>query len=61
MTAQPVPVCPQVEQHTPAPVDPRDYTSWHAWAQEMGKTHIQTMCHGCGMWDIWVPRETTDG
>lgn len=58
MTGQPVPVCPQVEQHTPAP---SDYGIWHDWAQEMGRTHIQTRCGGCGMWEIWIPREETGG
>lgn len=46
-----IPPCPG--GHTPSP---RLYLSWHAWADEMGRTHRTVRCGECGKWAIWVPR-----
>jgi len=40
-------------QHTPQPTG---YREWHAWAQQMSKTHTQVRCPNCGLWAIWVPK-----
>lgn len=39
------------KQHTKCP---GDYLSWHAWAEEKSKTHLQVKCPGCGLYEIWV-------
>lgn len=65
--ADPTPPCPNVDQHTPAPAS---YTGWHHWATRMSRTHMQTRCPGCGLYEIWIPKvarpqatteEKTDG
>lgn len=50
---EPGPPCPQAWQHTPAP---RSYTAWHLWAEQMGRTHNQHRCSGCGLYKIWTRR-----
>lgn len=45
-------LCPNFEDHTPAP---DGYIQWHAWAEQMSKTHRQDKCGGCGLYAIWVP------
>ena len=45
--------CPSAGQHTPAP---RSYVAWHLWAEQMGRTHTQHRCPGCGLFQIWKPR-----
>jgi hypothetical protein len=35
---------------------PRGYNRWHEWARRMAKTHKQTRCRVCGLWEVWVPR-----
>lgn len=47
-------LCPHFEDHTP---QPEGYIQWHAWAEQMGKTHRQVKCGGCGRYSIWVPRK----
>lgn len=49
----PEPPCPNAAQHTP---QPRAYVGWHLWAEQMGRTHNQKRCHGCGLFQIWEPR-----
>jgi hypothetical protein len=48
--------CPNRDAHTPSP---HGYLEWHAWAEEMDKTHVQQECPGCGLMAIWVPREAS--
>ena len=45
----------ECEPHTESP---HGYLGWHAWADEMGRTHVQRQCQGCGLWAIW---ETVTG
>lgn len=47
--------CPNKEQHTPCP---DGYIARHEWAKRMSKTHAQTTCPGCGLWKIWLPRNS---
>lgn len=42
--------------HTPGADDP-GYIRWHAWAEEMSKTHKQTQCPNCGFWYCWVLKQ----
>ena len=42
----------ECEPHTDSP---RGYLQWHAWADEMGRTHTQRQCRGCGLWSVWEP------
>lgn len=35
---------------------PTGYLDWHAWAEEMAKTHEQSKCPTCGLWAIWTKR-----
>ncbi len=46
-------ICPNIEDHTYCP---DGYIAWHSWAEEMGKTHKQRKCPGCGLYAIWEPR-----
>lgn len=41
------------QKHTPAP---ELYLQWHSWAAEMAKTHHQTRCPGCGLFEVWIPK-----
>ena len=50
---KPEPPCPNADEHTPAP---RAYVAWHVWAEQMGRTHDQKCCDGCGLYRIWVRR-----
>lgn len=50
---EPEPPCPQADQHTPSPAS---YTGWHHWAARMSRTHMQTRCPGCGLYEIWIPK-----
>lgn len=43
----------ECEPHTP---DPKGYVQWHAWAEEMARTHVQRQCKGCGLYAIWEPK-----
>lgn len=43
--------------HTPAPTG---YAAWHAWAGRMSRTHRQVRCPGCGLFNVWVPKETSN-
>ena len=43
-------MCEHFEDHT---VCPEGYIQWHAWAEELGKTHKQRKCPGCGYYAIW--------
>jgi hypothetical protein len=48
------PLCPQVDQHTPAP---DGYVAWHEWAEEMhAKGYRTKRCPGCGLYKIWTPK-----
>lgn len=49
--------CPRAaELHTPRP---EGYLEWHAWADEMTKTHRQERCPECGFLSIWTPKSST--
>lgn len=48
-------LCEHFEDHT---LCPEGYIQWHAWAEEMAKTHRQEKCAGCGLFAIWVPRKS---
>jgi hypothetical protein len=50
---RPIEACPQAWQHTPAPTF---YVAWHLWAEQMGRTHDQSRCAGCGLFRIWTRR-----
>jgi hypothetical protein len=52
------PPCPRSELHTVG--QPESYLGWHAWAEEMGRTHVQERCPGCGRWAIWKPKPEQD-
>lgn len=45
-------LCSHSEDHMP---QPEGYIEWHAWAEEMSKTHKQRRCTGCGLYTIWEP------
>ncbi len=46
--------CPRAsELHTPSP---SGYLQWHAWAEQMAKTHKQARCPECGFLSIWQPK-----
>lgn len=45
--------CPLAAEHTTAP---SGYLAWHAWADEMSRTHRLTPCPGCNRFAVWVPR-----
>jgi hypothetical protein len=47
--------CPNVDLHTPSPAG---YVAAGVWAEEMLLTHTQEKCPGCGLWVVWVPKET---
>ena len=49
--------CPNEANHTPAPTG---YLPYAAWADRMHRTHKQQKCPGCGLYVIWVPKETVD-
>lgn len=51
----PNPGCPESARHTPTP---EGYVAASVWAEEMLATHTQEKCPGCGLWAVWVPRET---
>jgi hypothetical protein len=53
-----VPVCPRVELHAE---QPDRYLAWHAWAENMAKTHTQSRCPGCGLFQVWTRKENSDG
>lgn len=46
--------CPHAEDHTACP---EGYIQWHAWAEEMAKTHKQIKCGECGRYSIWIPKK----
>lgn len=50
--------CPRRELHTGG--QPTSYVAWDAWAEEMSKTHRQRKCPGCGRYQIWEPKPTTE-
>lgn len=45
--------CPNRDNHTDRPIG---YAAWHEWARNMGKTHRQIRCDGCGLYAIWLPK-----
>lgn len=47
-------LCPNYDNHTTAP---EGYIAWHAWAEDMAKTHNQRKCPDCGRYAIWEPKE----
>jgi len=47
-------LCPHFEDHTPRP---EGYIQWRARAGEMAKTHRTIKCPGCGLYEIWVPKD----
>lgn len=50
----PDPDCPQAASHT---LQPSGYLEWHEWAAKMSKTHHQMRCPGCGLLNIWRPKQ----
>jgi hypothetical protein len=44
--------CQQEELHYPD--QPDRYRQWHAWAEQMSKTHIQSRCPSCGLFKVWT-------
>jgi hypothetical protein len=51
--ARPEMLCAHFEDHT---LCPEGYIQWHAWAEEMSRTHRQEKCAGCGLYAIWTPK-----
>jgi hypothetical protein len=45
------------EPHTPSP---RSYLQWGEWADKMRRTHVQRQCRGCGLWEVWEPKEAAE-
>lgn len=41
--------------HTPAPTG---YVARAEWAERMSRTHRQVRCPGCGLFKVWVRKET---
>lgn len=39
---------------------PSGYLDWHAWAEKMARTHTQTRCQACGLWDKWVKKKRSE-
>lgn len=50
--------CPDRADHTESGLHESDYLGWHAWADQMADTHIQSCCPTCGFWSIWTPKIT---
>lgn len=50
--------CPNAVQHTPHPVG---YVAHSDWADQMLKTHRQKRCDGCGILNIWEPKDPASG
>lgn len=48
--------CDHIEDHTACP---SGYIQWHAWAEDMAKTHNNVKCAHCGFWAIWEPKAKT--
>lgn len=48
------PIAACEEQHFPN--QPKGYLQWHDWAQEMNRTHVQSRCTRCGLWQVWTAR-----
>jgi len=46
--------CAMKHLHTPCP---EGYLEWHAWAEQMGRTHDQKQCPECGRYAIWEKRK----
>lgn len=52
MKAQPVPLCPNQDAHTPRP---EGYVSWFEWSQAMSEAGWQQQpCDGCKAFVVWV-------
>lgn len=47
--------CPNAADHTPLP---SGYLERDEWMERMHKTHRQIKCEGCGLYAIWIKRET---
>ncbi len=43
------------DKHTPCP---EGYVQKSKWARKMIRTHYQTKCSVCGLYAIWVKRES---
>lgn len=43
--------CPNQEHHKTGPVNIVD---WHVWAEEMERTHTQSICSGCDLYLMWT-------
>lgn len=37
---------------------PDGYVSYHDWTEMKSKTHKQIRCPVCGLWAVWVKKET---
>jgi hypothetical protein len=40
----------ECEPHTDSP---DGYIAFDEWAEEMGRTHVQRQCKGCGLYAVW--------
>lgn len=49
------PDCPKEDLHT---LQPEGYLPWHDWAEKHQQTHAQLRCPGCGLYTIWVKKDT---
>ncbi len=38
---------------------PDGYEERVVWMRNMGRTHTQMHCPECGLWAIWIPRNTS--
>lgn len=47
--------CDKPELHTE---QPELYSDWQSWAIKMSKTHYQEQCPSCGLWAVWVPKDS---
>lgn len=47
--------CPKAHEHTPMP---RSDLARSDWMARMRRTHRQTVHPECGLWVVWVPRQT---
>ncbi len=49
--------CANDASHTECP---NEYLAWHDWAEKKMKTHKQVKCPKCGLYAIWVPKNTEE-
>lgn len=52
-----VPLFP--DECVPHDKGPAGFLEWGRWAKEMERTHVHRQCPGCGLWEVWEPKEET--